>query len=345
MFDETYCSGMTLGTPEISIEGLNELTSILASVGANWKWGKPATTLHITELPIWARATISACATPIPTPPLSAPKRDRPPRGYRTDQVPSVDRARANTHRRRRCHRETGSQCQRSRSSAERTMKLDQSFSRNFSAKSKSAADRRPLPTIGSSRSQPLTSIETSWRRRTSGGGQARPQYVLDLGQHPFPKGLQIEMPTRKDANVKTRFGLLPPWREILYRGLSITVSAESCYRDVERCTLRSGEVFQRGDIRAQAGKQQVQHVLMLENRGWDPTVTAVDLRDKMVIREMTQGRKPIRRSWRLSAGNDQVARQWQPAAAKFMRDFEREDCTHAVAEESKTSDQMGRQV
>lgn len=176
-------------------------------------------------------------------------------------------------------------------------------------------------------------------------GGQARPQYVLDLGQHPFPKGIQIEMPTGKDANVKTRVGLLPPWREILHWSLSITVSAERCYRDIERCTRRSGKVFQRSDIRAQAGKQQVQHILMLENLGRDPTETGVDLRDKMVIREMAQGRKPIRRSWRFSAGKDQVGRQWQPTVAKFMRDFEREYCTHAVAEESETSDQMGRQV
>lgn len=39
MFDESYCAGMTLGPPEISIEGLNELASVLASSGANWKRG------------------------------------------------------------------------------------------------------------------------------------------------------------------------------------------------------------------------------------------------------------------------------------------------------------------
>jgi hypothetical protein len=39
MFDESYRSGMTLGPPEISIEGLNELAGVLASYGANRKGG------------------------------------------------------------------------------------------------------------------------------------------------------------------------------------------------------------------------------------------------------------------------------------------------------------------
>ena len=39
MFDESYCAGMTLGPPEISIEGLNELASVLALFGANRKRG------------------------------------------------------------------------------------------------------------------------------------------------------------------------------------------------------------------------------------------------------------------------------------------------------------------
>jgi hypothetical protein len=39
MFDESYCAGMTLGQPEISIEGLNELASVLALFGANRKRG------------------------------------------------------------------------------------------------------------------------------------------------------------------------------------------------------------------------------------------------------------------------------------------------------------------
>src|SRR5215471_21849277 len=39
MFDESYCAGMTLGQPEISIEGLNELASVLASFAANRKGG------------------------------------------------------------------------------------------------------------------------------------------------------------------------------------------------------------------------------------------------------------------------------------------------------------------
>ncbi|MCC2611065.1 hypothetical protein [Neorhizobium petrolearium] len=34
MFDESYCSGMTLGPPEISIAGLDELAVTLASFGA-----------------------------------------------------------------------------------------------------------------------------------------------------------------------------------------------------------------------------------------------------------------------------------------------------------------------
>lgn len=32
MFDEGYCAGMTLGQPEISIEGLNEFAAVLASL-------------------------------------------------------------------------------------------------------------------------------------------------------------------------------------------------------------------------------------------------------------------------------------------------------------------------
>ena len=39
MFDESYCAGMTLGLPEISIEGLNELAAVLASLGANRQRG------------------------------------------------------------------------------------------------------------------------------------------------------------------------------------------------------------------------------------------------------------------------------------------------------------------
>ncbi|CCM79673.1 conserved hypothetical protein [Rhizobium mesoamericanum STM3625] len=34
MFDESYCGGMRLGPPEISIYGLNELAAALASFGA-----------------------------------------------------------------------------------------------------------------------------------------------------------------------------------------------------------------------------------------------------------------------------------------------------------------------
>ena len=39
MFDERYCAGMTFGPAEISIDGLNELASILALIGANRKRG------------------------------------------------------------------------------------------------------------------------------------------------------------------------------------------------------------------------------------------------------------------------------------------------------------------
>src|SRR6266851_1810310 len=39
MFDEGYCAGMTLGSPEISIEGLNEFAAVLASYGTNRKRG------------------------------------------------------------------------------------------------------------------------------------------------------------------------------------------------------------------------------------------------------------------------------------------------------------------
>src|SRR6516225_5494211 len=37
MFDESYCAGMALGPPEVSIEGLNELAGVLAALGTNRK--------------------------------------------------------------------------------------------------------------------------------------------------------------------------------------------------------------------------------------------------------------------------------------------------------------------
>lgn len=39
MFDPGYCSGMMLGPPEISVDGLNELSAVLMSLGANRKRG------------------------------------------------------------------------------------------------------------------------------------------------------------------------------------------------------------------------------------------------------------------------------------------------------------------
>jgi hypothetical protein len=39
MFDESYCGGMRLGSPEISIDGLNELAAALASFGATQAGG------------------------------------------------------------------------------------------------------------------------------------------------------------------------------------------------------------------------------------------------------------------------------------------------------------------
>jgi hypothetical protein len=39
MFDDSYCASMTLGQPEISIEGLNELATVVAMFGANRKRG------------------------------------------------------------------------------------------------------------------------------------------------------------------------------------------------------------------------------------------------------------------------------------------------------------------
>lgn len=39
MFDEGYCAGMTLGLPEISIEGFDEFAAVLASLGTNRKRG------------------------------------------------------------------------------------------------------------------------------------------------------------------------------------------------------------------------------------------------------------------------------------------------------------------
>ena len=37
MFDEAYCAGMALGSPQISINGLKELAEVLAQLGKNRK--------------------------------------------------------------------------------------------------------------------------------------------------------------------------------------------------------------------------------------------------------------------------------------------------------------------
>ena len=116
-------------------------------------------------------------------------------------------------------------------------------------------------------------------------------------------------MSARKYANVEARSGLLRPRFEILHRGLSIAVAAKNSNRDVERRARRNGEVFQRGDICAQAREQQVQDVLMLKNLGGNPAVAIVDFGDECIIREMLKLRKAIVHSRCLSARHDQVAR------------------------------------
>jgi len=35
MFDESYCAGMALGPPQVSIDGLNELAVVLKLLGTN----------------------------------------------------------------------------------------------------------------------------------------------------------------------------------------------------------------------------------------------------------------------------------------------------------------------
>ena len=35
MFDESYCAGMALGAPQVSIDGLNELAVVLRLLGTN----------------------------------------------------------------------------------------------------------------------------------------------------------------------------------------------------------------------------------------------------------------------------------------------------------------------
>jgi hypothetical protein len=39
MFDESYCAGMSLGSPQVSIEALNELATVLAAGGKSPKRG------------------------------------------------------------------------------------------------------------------------------------------------------------------------------------------------------------------------------------------------------------------------------------------------------------------
>ena len=35
MFDQAYCAGMTVGEPQISLEGLSELAAVLGLLGEN----------------------------------------------------------------------------------------------------------------------------------------------------------------------------------------------------------------------------------------------------------------------------------------------------------------------
>ena len=44
MFDQAYCAGMTLGAPQISLEGLTELAAVLGLLGENQS---PATRSHL----------------------------------------------------------------------------------------------------------------------------------------------------------------------------------------------------------------------------------------------------------------------------------------------------------
>jgi len=52
MFDQVYCKGMTLGAPQISLEGLIELAAVLALLGENHS---PATRSQLSEAKEGAR--------------------------------------------------------------------------------------------------------------------------------------------------------------------------------------------------------------------------------------------------------------------------------------------------
>jgi hypothetical protein len=44
--DAGYCAGMTLGWPEISLDGLNEFATVLASLGTNRKQGAQSSCVY-----------------------------------------------------------------------------------------------------------------------------------------------------------------------------------------------------------------------------------------------------------------------------------------------------------
>jgi len=56
MFDQAYCAGMTLGAPQISLEGLTELATVLALLGENQS---PATRSRLSKPKEGTRATKS----------------------------------------------------------------------------------------------------------------------------------------------------------------------------------------------------------------------------------------------------------------------------------------------
>ena len=152
-------------------------------------------------------------------------------------------------------------------------------------------------------------------------------------------------MSARKYANAKACGGLQPPRLEILHRGLTVAVAAESSNRDVERRTSRRTKFSSAAISARKQGSSKSQDVLMLENLGRNPSVATVDLGDKNMIRKMTERRKPIGHSRRPSARHDQMTRRGQPAVAQGMCQFVGKHCAHAVAEEGEPPFEMRRKV
>ena len=156
-------------------------------------------------------------------------------------------------------------------------------------------------------------------------------------------------MSARKYANAEACRGLLPPRRlEILHRKFRRLLSPPKAAIGMSSGGRAGGTKFSSAAISARKqGSSRSKTSWCWRIRGRNPSVAvpAVDFGDKEMVREMTERRKPIGHSRRLSARHDQMTRRGQPAVAQGMCQFVGEHCAHAVAEEGEPPFEMRREV